>query len=159
MIRFDQGSHRFNYRVAGVAIHNNQVLLHQGAGESFWSLPGGRVEFGEEAAQTLKREMQEELEIQIEVTRLLWVVENFFDYDNKNYHELSFYFLMLLPDTSKYLTQTGPYQCAEADSNLIFQWFSDQADVLSSLPVYPSFLQTELQQLPESMLHRIHRDK
>jgi ADP-ribose pyrophosphatase YjhB (NUDIX family) len=159
MIRFDQGNHRFNFRVVGVAIHNDQVLLHRAAGESFWTLPGGRAEFGEEASQTLKREMQEELEIQIEVTRLLWVVENFFDYDDKSYHELSFYFLMRLPDTSKYLTQAGPYPCAEAGSNLIFQWFPNQADVLSNLPVYPSFLQAELQQLPESTLHRIHRDK
>jgi ADP-ribose pyrophosphatase YjhB (NUDIX family) len=159
MIRFDQGNHRFNYRVVGIALHNNQILLHQGAGENFWTLPGGRVEFGEEATQTLKREMQEELEIQIEVTRLLWVVENFFDYDNKNYHELSFYFLMRLPDTSKYLAQAGPYHCAEAGSDLIFRWFPNRADVLSDLPVYPSFLQTELQQLPESTLHRIHRGK
>ncbi|MEP7338498.1 MAG: NUDIX hydrolase [Acidobacteriota bacterium] len=158
MIRFDQGSYRFNYRVVGVAIHNHQVLLHQGEGESFWSLPGGRVEFGEEGAQTLKREMQEELDVQIEVTRLLWVVENFFDYDNKSYHELSFYFLMLLPDTSKYMTQAGPYNCAEPDSNLIFRWFPNQAEVLADLPVFPSFLQTELQCLPESMQHRVHRD-
>src|SRR5689334_20866446 len=98
MIRFDQGNYRFNYRVVGVAIHDGRVLLHQGEGESFWTLPGGRAELGESAEQTLQREMREELEIEIEIVRLLWVVENFFRFDQKNYHELSLYFLMRLPD-------------------------------------------------------------
>jgi len=158
MIRFDQGDDRFNYRVVGVAIHDGHVFLHQGEGESFWALPGGRAELGESAEQTLKREMREELEVEIEIVRLLWVVENFFRYDQKNYHELSLYFLMQLPAGSKCLTHRGPYPCAEPDSNLIFRWFPNQAGVLAGLPVFPSFLQTELQQLPQSTEHRVHFD-
>ena len=78
MIRFEEGNNCFNYRVVGVAIHENSVLLHQGEGEDFWTFPGGRAEFGETAEQTLKREMQEEIGVEVEVVRLLWFVENFF---------------------------------------------------------------------------------
>ncbi len=89
MICFDQGTRRFNYRVVGVAIHDDSVLLHRAAGESFWTLPGGRAEHGETAEQTIRREMLEELETDVHVDRLLWVVENFFEYDGLSYHELA----------------------------------------------------------------------
>lgn len=156
MIRFDQDHHRFNFRVVGIAIHDHRVLLHQAEGDGFWTLPGGRVELGEAAVQTLQREMQEELAAEIEVVRLLWIVENFFVYDGKNYHELALYFLMQLPATSSYLTQPGPYKCAELGSDLSFQWFPNQPEVLAGLPLLPSFLQTALQQLPTSIQHRVH---
>ncbi len=159
MIRFDQGNHRFNFRVAGVAIHNNQILLHQAEGDSFWSLPGGRVEFGEAVEETLRREMREELDVDVEIVRLLWLVENFFVYDGKNYHELSPYFLMRLPESSKYIKEPGPYLCAEVSSNLVFQWFPNTPEILAALPLVPSFLQTDLQVLPETMQHKVHRDE
>ena len=159
MISFDQGNQRFNFRVVGVAIHNDKVLLHQADGDSFWSLPGGRVEFGEAAEETLRREMREELDVEIEVVRLLWLVENFFVYDGKNYHELSPYFLMRLPESSPYLTEPGPYKCAETGSNLIFRWFPNTPETLAKLPVLPAFLQVELQTLPETTRHIVHRDE
>lgn len=59
MIRFEKGNTRFNYRVVGVAVHENSVLLHQAEGEVFWTFPGGRAEFGETAEETLRREMNE----------------------------------------------------------------------------------------------------
>jgi ADP-ribose pyrophosphatase YjhB (NUDIX family) len=61
MIRFNEGNRRFNYRVVGVAIHNESVLLHRAGDEPFWTLPGGRAEHGESAAETITREMLEEL--------------------------------------------------------------------------------------------------
>ena len=80
MIRFDQGNRRFNYRIVGVAIHDDAVLLHRADHESFWTLPGGRAEHGETAEETIQREMREELETDVHVDRLLWIVENFFEY-------------------------------------------------------------------------------
>ncbi len=61
VIQFDQDGRRFNYRVAGVAIHDAAVLLHRAGDEPFWTLPGGRAEIGETAEQTIRREMREEL--------------------------------------------------------------------------------------------------
>jgi len=40
-----------------------------------WNLPGGKVEFGEHAADAAQREIAEELGVEIVVTRLLGVVE------------------------------------------------------------------------------------
>jgi len=159
MIRFEQENNLFNYRVVGVAAHEGSVLLHQAEGDTFWSLPGGRAEFGETAEQTLKREMREELGLDVEVTRLLWFVENFFIYTDKRYHEIALYFLMRFPTGCKPIAQIGPFRGDEAGVPLIFQWFPTWPDVLSALPLLPAFLQTALQQLPETTAHIVHRDR
>lgn len=159
MIRFDHDQHRFNFRVVGIALHNNHVLLHQAPGEGFWTLPGGRAELGETTEATLRREMREELDTEIEVVRLLWVVENFFAYDEKQYHELAFYFLMRFAPDSCYVAEPGPFYSQDAEVELVFQWFRNTPEVLAALPLLPSFLPTELQQLPTTIEHRIHFDK
>lgn len=158
MISLTEGNHRFNFRIVGIALHHDQVLLHQADGEAFWTFPGGRAEFGEPAAATLKREMREELDVEIEVVRLLWFVENFFVYAGKNYHEIALYFLMQFPAVSKYITESGPYQGWEQSISLRFQWFSTQPSILTALQLLPSFLQTSLQSLPATVQHIVHYD-
>ena len=94
MITFERDGSRFNYRVAGVALHEGAVLLHRAGHETFWTLPGGRCELLERSSDALRREMIEELGAEVEVDRLLWVVENFFEYNAMKGHEIGFYFLM-----------------------------------------------------------------
>jgi ADP-ribose pyrophosphatase YjhB (NUDIX family) len=160
MIRFEQGSNCFNYRIVGIAVHERAVLLHQAEGDRFWTFPGGRAEFGEAAEQTLQREMREELCVDVEVVRLLRFVENFFKYADRDYHEIALYFLMRLPPDCKYLSQPGPFHSQEDEgTKLLFQWLSFQPEVLKGLPLLPSFLQTALDSLPESVRHIVHRDE
>lgn len=158
MIRFESGNNLFNYRIVGVALNDDKVLLHQAEGDDFWVLPGGRAEFGEPAEQTLKREMREELDIEVEIVRLLWVVENFFTYAEKHYHEVALYFLMRLPASCKYLLESGPFESEDAGTPLTFRWFPRTPEVLAALPLHPAFLRTELGDLPESAQHVIEND-
>jgi 8-oxo-dGTP pyrophosphatase MutT (NUDIX family) len=76
MITFNRSDECFNFRVAGIAIDNDHVLLHRAVGETFWTCPGGRAEIGETTSQTLVREIKEELNEDIEVVRLcgLWKI-------------------------------------------------------------------------------------
>jgi 8-oxo-dGTP pyrophosphatase MutT (NUDIX family) len=157
VIRFDQGTRRFNYRVVGVALHDGAVLLHRAEHESFWSLPGGRAEHGETAEQTIRREMLEELGTSIEVVRLLWLVENFFDYDGFNYHELALYFLIRFPPGSAPLNAEA-FDAADAGIRLMFKWFAVERQQLASLPLLPAFLPEGLANLPTSVVHVVHRD-
>jgi len=142
----------------GVAINDDKVLLHQAEGDDFWVLPGGRAEFGEPAEQTLKREIREELDIDVEILRLLWIVENFFRYANKRYHEIALYFLMRLPASRRYLIEPGPFESEDAGTPLTFRWFPRRPEVLTALPLLPAFLCRELRKLPESAQHVIEND-
>ena len=157
MIRFDQGNHRFNYRVAGVAIHNDSVLLHRFDHEPFWTLPGGRAELGETAEQTITREMLEELGTDVDVDRLLWVVENFFEYEGVKYHELALYFLIHFRPGSAPL-HSDAFDGVEGNVPLRFRWFAVRRDALVALPLYPPFLPEGLTALPSSPVHVVQRD-
>ena len=90
---------------------------------------------------------------------MLWCVENFFAYADKNYHELALYFLMGFPVNCRYIVESGPFLGEEIDgAKLTFQWFEREPEVLGSLPLLPSFLQTAIQELPESAQHIVHHD-
>ncbi len=158
MITFDKGEQRFNYRVAGVAMDNGRVLIHRAEGDPFWTFPGGRCELGEPAAEALKREMREELGAEVEVARLLWLVENFFTYAGKSCHELALYFLMRFPEASEITKRQQPFHGSEGDLVLTFQWFPRHPQTLAKLPLLPSFLPNALQKLPESPQHLVHYD-
>jgi len=156
VITFNEGKVRFHYRAAGVALSGNRVLLHRGEKDDFWSLPGGRVELLEPSEDTLRREMLEELGIEIHVGRLLWVVENFFEYGDESHHELGLYFLMMLPQDSPLYWQSEPFIGDEEGIKLIFSWH--QLDELDKIALYPTFLRDALRSLPEATLHIVHID-
>jgi 8-oxo-dGTP diphosphatase len=67
------------FRVCGIWIQNDKILLVDqqvyGADRSFWSPPGGGIEFGESAQDALKREFKEETELTAEIGDLLFVNE------------------------------------------------------------------------------------
>ena len=162
-ITFSTGGRAFNLRAVGVIVHQGRVLIHRAVNEDFWTLPGGRVELGEPAAETLRREMQEELGIEVEVGRLLWLVENFFEYSYKRWHEIAFYFEVTLPPGCPLAEATEPftgtedfYLGAPDGLELIFQWHP-VAD-LESIRLLPSFLRTGLLSLPEQTRYIVHED-
>lgn len=156
MITLTRDDIRFTFRVVGVAIHEGRVLLHQAEGDDFWALPGGRAELLEPAPETLRREMVEELNAEVEVDRLLWVVENFFLHQGLRHHELGMYFLMHFAPSSPVLRHQGPFDGYEGHTRLFCQWFP-VAD-LAQMRVYPSFLRQELRNPPATTQHVVHTD-
>jgi 8-oxo-dGTP pyrophosphatase MutT (NUDIX family) len=156
MITFDRGNLRFSYRVAGVAIRDGKVLVQEPLDRSFCFLPGGRAELQESAGETLRREMQEELHVDVTVGRLLWVVENFFEHGGKTFHELGLYFLLTFPDDSPIVDTSKTFSVQEGLHEYAFRW--QALDGLDSIQIYPSFLQTALQSLPAGTEHIVHVD-
>lgn len=60
-LTIDVENYKLNIRAAGVIIHNGKVLVHRNINSDHYALIGGRVEIGESSADTVKREIQEEL--------------------------------------------------------------------------------------------------
>ena len=89
-LTLDVEDYKLNIRSAGVIIHNNKILTHKNVNKNHYSLPGGRVEIGENSEETVIRELHEELEKNTVITGDIATIENFFEMDNKKYHEIYF---------------------------------------------------------------------
>jgi len=152
---FDRDNQRFNFRAVGILINNNKVLLHKINDNPYWSLPGGRVAFGESSENSVIREMQEELGVDCTILRPLWVMENFFHSFSRDTHELAFYFLLSVPDAL--LAKGDLFAQKEYDSTLYFQWHS--LDTIEAVTLNPSFLRTALKQLPDNLCYIVHKDE
>ena len=89
-ITIDVDDYKLNVRAAGVMIHNGKILVHKNVNSDHYALIGGRVEIGENSADTVKREIKEELGKDIEITGYISTIENFFEMKGSKYHEILF---------------------------------------------------------------------
>lgn len=89
-LTIDVEDYKLNVRAAGVIIHNNKVLAHKNINSDHYALIGGRVAIGDDSEKTVKREIQEELGKEIEITGYVATVENFFEMKDAKYHEILF---------------------------------------------------------------------
>ena len=156
MITFDEDHVRFTNRIVGIALDRSRVLLHRTDDMNYWALPGGRAELMEPSTETLRREMREELDVEVDVVRLVWVAENFYESGPRLYHEVGFYFLMHLPTDSPLRARTTPFYGHEGNLPILFEWHP--IDSLENLILYPTFLRTGLKHLPTSTVHIVHTD-
>jgi 8-oxo-dGTP diphosphatase len=86
--------------VGAVALRDDGILLvrrGRGPGAGEWSIPGGRVEFGEELHEALVREVAEETGIEVVVERFLGWVERLGD-DPEPHHFVILDFLVSVLD-------------------------------------------------------------
>lgn len=79
-------------RVAAVIVKESKVLLirHTKNGTSYWLLPGGGVDFGEDLTVSLKRELHEELGINIEVKDIVHISDSISPEEDR--HIVNIYF-------------------------------------------------------------------
>lgn len=76
-IQIKEDASVFSCRVTGVIIKNNKILLNRLKIDDFWTCVGGKVAFGESTEEAVIREYKEETGADIQIDRLVAVVENF----------------------------------------------------------------------------------
>jgi 8-oxo-dGTP pyrophosphatase MutT (NUDIX family) len=81
-------------RIQALALvrRGDRILVEKGRDEvkdeTFFRLLGGTVEFGETGAETLRRELREELGAEADVGGLVATIENLFTYEGQAAHEI-----------------------------------------------------------------------
>lgn len=149
-ISFPLGEQIFNYRVAGLFIRDNQLLVMKDEKSPYYFLPGGRVKIGEKAEDAMLREVEEELGVKADIDRPLWLVQKFFieEVSQQPYHEICLYFLMKLPADADFLSH-NTFLSQEGERLHQFSWISFEE--LQSAYFYPEFLKEKIVDLPEHL--------
>jgi ADP-ribose pyrophosphatase YjhB (NUDIX family) len=101
--------------------------------EPFHRPLGGHVEFGEYAADTIRREFLEEIGQELADVRLLGVVENLFRWQDRDQHEVVFVFSGRFTDPAAYEIDE---QRVRDDDRLYTTVIWRQPDTVSP-PLYP----------------------
>lgn len=99
-----------------IIISEDEILLLKdlSLNKPDYGAPGGGIEFGERARDALKREMQEEIGVDLPIDRFLGCFEQSFYHERLGQlHDLSLYFLVTLKPEQKSLITSHEerYEC------------------------------------------------
>ena len=159
MTKTDFLTGNFGFRVAGILLKDNKVLLQTDDLVDFWVIPGGSVKPFESSEEAIKREFLEEMGVEIEVGRLLWIVENSFVFDNIKMHGIGLDFLVKPIEWSEKLSKeefTGVEDDFHPDGTryekikdlkITFRWF-DIAE-LDTITIKPKVYHEALKNIPD----------
>lgn len=85
-----------NLIVRAVICHEGKFLVtsvDEADREVFYTFLGGHMHMGETLVQCVKREVFEEIGLEVATDKLLYIVENFFHRRASKLHEIGYYFL------------------------------------------------------------------
>lgn len=104
----------------------------------FYRPPGGGVEFHEQSADAVRREMQEEFGVAVEVIQLLGVCENIFFYQVQPRHEIVFLWKTRFVDPQ--LEQQTEFILNENGERAFAYWVQPTELASRGIPLYPDDL-------------------
>ncbi|MDB5587025.1 MAG: hydrolase [Devosia sp.] len=158
MLAFSLGpDRRFQMRAVAIIRRDGHVLIHRATHETFWSLPGGRVEFGETAAETLEREIVEELGCTSKISELRYLVENFFTYNGEACHEIGWYYEAELSSAFPFLTDDICHRATDGAFGLEFRWVKCDLKSFGVYPLLPPMLPSQLVDTSPGFRHIVER--
>ena len=154
MVMFSNGEITFMYRVGGIAVHDGRLLVEHNVKHDFCFVPGGRVEYGENAVQALSRELDEEIGGGVEIGRLVIVADNLFELDGIRYQEALLYFVLDFAPGHPILGREGKFEAEEP--NLVYEWLP--LDRLEEEELFPRFLRELVLDIPQTPKYVIQSD-
>ena len=140
-----------NYRTVGVLIRNNKILVQREKDGNEYALPGGHVIIGETSEQALIREYKEETGADILCSRMIWIEEAFWKWENKNAHTIAFYYLISLKNEAD--IPDSYFESHKDNCNILLEWVT--VDSLKNLTIYPTFVKKKIVNISENIEHFI----
>ena len=144
---------KLNVRTTGVFLNDGKVLVHKCCETGHYALPGGRVQAREDSLTALKREVSEELDLEIENISFIGAVENFFTVPEAKFHE---YMWMIKGDfKDKSVYDKDVIIGHEQERELVFEWVD--VDKLENLSFRPMEVIPYLKNIDGKVHHMIIR--
>jgi ADP-ribose pyrophosphatase YjhB (NUDIX family) len=147
-ITFLLHGHTINLRVGAVVRRGAEIVICRNRTDNWWYLPGGRLKAGESSVDGLNRELKEELGSTFEIRRPIVCGENFFTFQDAQFHEVCFYYEVSW--TGGPLRPDGPETYEE------FRWIPVR-DV-AALELRPAFMKPYVTNPPAALQLVINRD-
>lgn len=125
-----------------VVRRRDEILVFEGydptKAQNFFRPLGGGINFGERGIEALRRELTEELGIEVDEARYLGTLENIFVYDGKPGHEICLIYAVTFQDSSLYRREE--LQGREGDAEPFVAKWKAVADFRSGDRLYPDGL-------------------
>lgn len=140
----------FNHRAGAIIINQGKVLVIKDERSPYYYLPGGRVGLNETLEAAVLRELKEELDIEGEIIRPLWLNQSFFteEITKEKYHELCLYFLIDISKTDL-LSRGESFQLKENNAINRFKWLKFKE--LKTEYFHPDFIKEKIFELPDTL--------
>ncbi|MDR9776218.1 NUDIX domain-containing protein [Rhizobium hidalgonense] len=158
MIVLDASQSRFQLRAGALIRSHGHILIHRVVGDIFWVLPGGRVEFHEAGAETLAREIEEEIGCRATVGPLRFVIENFFELAGRRVHEVGFYYEAQLMTALPFHESDIVHRVRDGAADLEFRWALPSRAALDQFDLQPMPLRELIETMPDGVQHLVRRD-
>ena len=156
-IKFETEEGIFSVRVRALIISDNKLLAMHDEISPYYYLVGGKVGIGETAEDAVLREVREELEINAEIIRPVFLAQGFYtdDINGKRYHEIVLYYLLDISKT-ELLSRGDKFVIHEGKHTLSFEWLDIEG--LEDKYFYPNFIKTEVKNLPNHLKFVVERE-
>lgn len=140
---------KFNARIGVLAFQDGKILMQKHVKNNYYFTPGGRIAFGDDTLTTAKRELEEELHLQLDSFELAAFIENFFSYDNEDYHEMAIYYRTELPEGFVPPTEEV------SGKPICFEWLPIQS--LENFDIRPVVIKENIDALTQGFQHFINK--
>ncbi len=142
-LTIDVNGGRLNCRAVAIIVHDGKVLLHKNTADTYYALVGGRVQIGESSDDTVRREIKEEIGKDVEINGYVATVENFFEANGKNYHEIMFvHQAEFVNEKDRKIVETLKNIEGNAEKTIQYEWID--IDKIDSYQVRPEVIKKVL---------------
>ena len=129
-------------------------MAHKNINSDHYALIGGRVEIGESSANTIKREIKEELGKDVEIIGYISTIENFFEMKGSKYHEIMFvHKIEFANEEDKKIEYT--MKNIEGEDYLQYEWL--EMNKIDEYPLLPRAVKDILKE-NKFPIHKINND-